>query len=71
MSAKRNVHEETVEKAKEYLVLEERYWKVLVKKAKLVTVEEINAKELIIDAIYNVGAEAAIKTEKRSLMHDL
>ena len=71
MSARRVADAEIARQAKQHLIREERYWTRVERNAIVLANEEIDAKEAIIEAVFNLGAGAAVKAENKSLIEDL
>lgn len=70
MAEKRNINQEIVKQCGDYFNREQRYWQRLITKRRSISTEEVQAKKRIIEAIYRVGAAAAIE-ERNVVIDDL
>ena len=71
MGDKRTLDEELIVQTEIHLEREERYWARFNAKGNLMSNEELEAKALLIDAIYNVGAGAALRVGNNTLTENL
>lgn len=71
MTSKRNCNEEIVKQCREHFEREKRYWQRLKTKRIAISKEQFEAKNAIIEYLYNMAAGAALKIETRSVIDDL
>lgn len=71
MADRRTLQEEIVKQCTDHFAREQRYWQRLIEKRRSVAEEEIVAKEQILNAIFQVGAVAALKTDSNEIRENL
>ncbi|KXJ30247.1 hypothetical protein RP20_CCG005942 [Aedes albopictus] len=68
MSAKRDLHEETIKQCTEFFTRELSHYNRLLVKRIEISNEELHAKELIIEAVFQIGSAAVMRTGRRDHM---
>lgn len=71
MAGERNRQEEIVFQCTEHFEREKRYWSRLVEKNIILTLTVIEAKEHLVEALYQTASGAALKSSNRTVQENL